>query len=528
MIRILSTLFFILCYCNTKAQDELRKTLNKGNYAVGFRSTVVFDYAQNFPYGVDTSLNIRKYPKPLIINIWYPAVTSGNAQMMPHNGYLEFQSPDKNISKWLNEYREYTENTIAEEVIGKEKSKFDDADKSQFNSFLQLKTIAVKESKALKGKFPLIVYYQGARASIEDNSPFCEMMASNGYVVLGASFQRGDGDNHGVGSTDDGIMDVAFLLSFAQKLPNVDWSHSAMVGHSLGAQTANYIAAKGNFPFDAMISLETTQEYYTDKDNRWNNFVPYVTSKAENVKVEFLFATNPPAIHELADKMKNANRYYLTIPDISHNDFIAQGVQRKYLRNKKNKTPASQIAYENAFGNYTKLCNYMLRFLNAKIKGDATAWNELMANRSARMGYNFFIEAMPAGMKLEDYAGETLPSPTPRQLKILIQSGKTDLAIEQINKTWEKKSKAAVYDPAFSYTMLDYLLHVDTGKAVKLYKAYTALLGDSLINAPFISTWQFHKRYGVKAEADAAFDRLYILNPDDKEKIRKILEKYAQ
>jgi hypothetical protein len=507
----------------SKAQDDIWTGLDKGKYSVGFQSTVSFDYSQNYPLCIDSAAGLKKYPKPLIINIWYPAINTNTPARMPRSGYLQLQSQDNKILNWIKKYVQYTEDALIDELFRKDKAKLDSVEKSLYASFMQYPTWATRNAKAADGKFPLIIYCQGSGGTIEDNSVLCEMLASHGYVVIGSSFQSNDDEYLGPGSVAKSTRDISFLLSFAQTLSYVDWMHSAFAGHSLGAQKANYFAAQGAMPFDAMIGLETTQEYYTQKDIRWDYFVPEVMKNSDYVKTEFLFATNPPAIHELADKMKNSNRYYLTIPNISHNDFISQGIQRKYLLYQKNKKSDAGLIYDLAKEKYIKLCNYLLSFLNAKLKNNPAVWNDLNRNDFLKMGHDFFIEKMPAGKSTDTYNSTENAIPTPRQLKFLILAGHVDTAVQLLNKFWEKDSIAPVYDATFSFAMIDYLISVDTVKAIQLYKAYQNILGDSAVNNEFIKLARAYR--SLKSISDVYANKLYALNPSGKDSIQMLLDK---
>ncbi len=78
-----------------------------------------------------------------------------------------------------------------------------------------------------------------------------------------------DGESLAAGEMKNSQNDIGFLLSYAKKLPYVDWMNTAFIGHSLGGQTANYTAVQGNMPFDAYVCMETTQEYHIDKSDLW-------------------------------------------------------------------------------------------------------------------------------------------------------------------------------------------------------------------------------------------------------------------
>src|SRR4029077_13966493 len=95
-----------------------------------------------------------------------------------------------------------------------------------------------------------------------------------------------------------------------------------------------------------------------------------------------LMAAGPDAFFELADSLERAHRYYLTIKDLGHNDYIAQGVfsrERRALARRDepvgsaDERAAEAAELERARAKYPALCGYLLRFLEAELKGDAAA-----------------------------------------------------------------------------------------------------------------------------------------------------------
>lgn len=506
------------------AQKEWKDRLPKGIRTAGFRQLIVTDISQDYPYFIDTSLGLSKrYPKPLLVNIWYPTSAPATSKKMVYQDYFSVKSPSKKLEKWLKNYLDYTRNTIASEVLGGDLPKYNETEIKRWQTFLQQKTNLVKDAPAAIGKFPLIIYHQGAGASFEDNSILCEMLAEHGYVVITSSNQRSDGDFQGVGGTLDGLLDITFLLKELRQFPFIDFSRVGMAGHSLGAQTANYIAARGNVPIDAMVCLETTQEYFTDRTKLWDYFVPFVSKGADLVKGDILFATDPGAVHELADKMINANRYYLTIPEISHNDYISQGLQHRFEVQLQKKDSASIAKYNKVLSDYTQLSTTILHFLNAKLKGETKDWEPLLTNQHNKIGHGFFYESLLARKKMEDYVN-SISYVSPRQIRFYLQSKQFDKAIGLIKNTWTSDPKHPIYNNTFSFSMIEYVLSVDTPNAIKLYNTYTSLLGDSIVDTKFVSWGKLISRIYSQETGKEIHNRLYILNPGNREKVIRLLE----
>ena len=173
-----------------------------------------------------------------------------------------------------------------------------------------------------------MIYHSGAGSSFEDNSVFCEYLASHGFVVLGSAFQRGDGTSLGTGPVEGSARDLEFLIAQARKLPGVDWEHIGLVGHSLGAQSALYYRSQANSPVDAVVSLDTTQDYRGLSDTSWEYFTTPVLKNAENFTCPLLMVADSHAFFELADALHASRRYYLTLRGMGHNDYISQGTDR--------------------------------------------------------------------------------------------------------------------------------------------------------------------------------------------------------
>ena len=92
--------------------------------------------------------------------------------------------------------------------------------------------------------------------------------------------------------------------------------------------------SRSNSAVDALVSLDTTQDYYPTADPRWGEMCTTVAKGRENMTGPLLMVANPHAFFQLADSLTSARRYYLTIKDLDHNDFIAQGVISRRLRHK--------------------------------------------------------------------------------------------------------------------------------------------------------------------------------------------------
>src|SRR5262249_24648069 len=166
--------------------------LPPGAHAVGFKSLWQLDYARRYNMTFDdkTAYAPGKAPRPILINLWYPALKAGDLKTMPHRDYLSIQSPDPQVAKFSAKLVEYDRGVIAKEIVGKPANELTDREKILLDQFLDTPTSCLRNATPAEGKFPLVIYHAGHGSSFEDNSVLCEFLASHGYVVIGSAFQE--------------------------------------------------------------------------------------------------------------------------------------------------------------------------------------------------------------------------------------------------------------------------------------------------------------------------------------------------
>src|SRR5262249_13175752 len=130
-----------------------------------------------------------------LVNLWYPASKSGEAERMPHRDYLGIRSHDPLLARFSTKLAEYNRAVIAKEVMGKKEAELNEREKSLLDEFLDTPTACIRDAAPARGSFPLVVYHSGAVSSFEDNSVLCEFLASHGFVVQGSAFQKRDGSS---------------------------------------------------------------------------------------------------------------------------------------------------------------------------------------------------------------------------------------------------------------------------------------------------------------------------------------------
>ena len=71
-------------------------TLTPGPYTVGFRSSWRLDpsRAYNRVFHDKSTYSSGKSPRPILINMWYPALPATHLDPMLHRGYLDIRSSE--------------------------------------------------------------------------------------------------------------------------------------------------------------------------------------------------------------------------------------------------------------------------------------------------------------------------------------------------------------------------------------------------------------------------------------------------
>lgn len=483
MNKFIFFLFMLSCY-NTAAQP-FEIPLDKGQYTVGFKTYWKFDHSRFYDAsGLDSTIKKQKAAKPVLLQVWYPAEKPvANTPMIYGKYLLPVQDPGT-VAGFYQSFISHGRQMAVKEIFGNEEKKLVPEESLLLQKVLSTKTNAYYSCKPVNKKFPLIIYHPGFGASLDDNILFCEFLASHGYIVISSSFFKDGGNAWGADGRMGSVRDISFILSNAAIWePNADLNNCAMMGHSAGAQAAHIAMAQGSLVFKAMVSMETTQEYHTLVNKLWNNFVTPTLLGIDRVKGDLLFIATPGAIFQLADSMKNANRYYYTIPGVRHNDFISQGIIHNYVKREMKKTNANDKDYAGVAADYRDICSLILSFFDSKLKNDTKTFELYYQKDITCTGTKLkCMEFMPKGRtNPEPYINREEP-PTIRQFRqLLVASPKA--GIDLMKKWYINDASLGIFDFSFAFAIVDELF--ETGRirdAVLLYSTYKELGGQLFVN----------------------------------------------
>jgi pimeloyl-ACP methyl ester carboxylesterase len=514
--------------------------LPPGPHAVGFKTSWQLDYSRRYNMTFDdkTTYAPGKAPRPILVNVWYPANKVRDATPMPYRGYLDIQSADPLLAKFSTKLVDYDRGIIAKEVMGKPAKEYTDREKRLLDQFLDTQTACIRNAPPAGGKFPLVIYHSGYGSSFEDNSVLCEFLASHGFIVLGSAFQepRGSSFNVDGGRTSGG--DMGFLIAHARQLPGADWSHVGVVGHSGGAHATLTFAAQANAPVDAVVSLDTTQDYHGLKAPGWEEMIATVKN-SKHFTCPLLMVAGPHAFFELADTLQKARRYYLTIKDMGHDDYISQGGigrERRYQLHHGDPKQTSQAraeekaALERARAGYQALCRYILRFLQAELKGDA-AGKEFLAKqyRDTRLGGDQpHVEYMPEGRTGADpYKEDSALPPTPRQLRPFLREQGVAKTIAVFKRFRKEAPSNPIYFPNFELNLVSDLLDQGKTRDAIAFRDYFRESGLDC-GKVFMRFGKSYQTRGARGTAARYYKMALALDPSDREAADKLKELSAK
>ena len=465
------------------AFGQLGSTLNLGSHKVGFEQKWLFDYGRTYKMKLPNGsfYGSKKSPRPILLNLWYPALPSKRTKPMPHSRYLDFAKANPEIKPWLTEYATYNRDTICNEVTGTSRKKLTAGQTEAWKKFLEHPTRCFLDAKPSTGKFPLVIYHPGYGSSVEDNAEFCEFLASYGYMVASSSYVDRDGDSFNIDAYSGSIGDINFLTTYLRQRPNVDWEHIGLIGHSGGAHTALKSRAVFGVAADAIVSLDTTEDYYSLDDPRWKFVQHDILPNLFRMKGPILMVANPYAYFALADKFKEADRHYFTVA-LGHNEFISQGVQRLRVMEpfaeltKKSETTKERKRVEDC---YRRLCEFTLGYFDANLKGNRRTLAQLEKTYSTTVvgGTLPHVEVVPKGTTtIPDFDPEKPGIPTPRQVRPLLAKIGPEKVAEIIRSKYEKSNPAPIFNPVFAYALEFELFKQNKGKDAEiLHAAYSSV-----------------------------------------------------
>jgi len=223
-----------------------------------------------FPVGVTTTVFVdtkrtdrfTKQPRTLVTEIWYPA--DNEARRMPKNKYSDFIPGG--VTPEIDELITKTYKMNAAQM-----------DQTYWNE-------AHRNAAVRKGRYPLVVFSHGNGGSRNQNTFWCDYLASHGYIIVSADhtgnaswtiidgkpirFQAAERNN----SAADRPLDVSYLLDKMIEWDKgadkrfkgrIDTENAAITGMSFGSFTAHWASDKDP-RFKAVIAMSGAPPSHTN------------------------------------------------------------------------------------------------------------------------------------------------------------------------------------------------------------------------------------------------------------------------
>ena len=356
----ISLLIIVIAFTATCSAQQIWPGLEKGKYDVGYKIEQLYDASRNFKISPDSPVIQR----PMQISIWYPAEAG---PLDSHRQFQEyywdhvsrFDFRASSLQKRNEELQEFLD------LIKKNGGKEEKA-RRIFASYC----MAITKAEHAPGRFPLVLYLPGRNSSAVSNSPLCEYLASNGFVVAAISSQ---GDKQpDVNGTKEGfdvlLKDLAFLREDLSLKSYVDKQKIALIGHSFGGMCATLYAL--DHDVDAVVNLDGSN-FAPGWQALFHSFPN--TIKPQLKAAYFHLMSDPPANsgfdHDTSffDKLK-ANAILGKIKGFGHGDYMGM-LSIFYLQAGMKPTmfPSDDMSFIGP--GYANCSRVILALLNLKLQG---------------------------------------------------------------------------------------------------------------------------------------------------------------
>lgn len=512
-IRIFLLCIFAVLRIPCFAQKKmLYPGIEKGKHDIGYQTIIDLDYSRtyNLVYPTDT-ISQRHDPRPIIINIWYPAQVSKKDKQMLYGDYIKVETQDETLKTFIKRIEDYNlKNSIFYSFY---LNKLSAEQNKKLKAQQELPVEVYKQAAPLKEKFPLVIYHAGLGGTLNDNTILCEFLASHGFVVVTSAFQGNDYKDVNLDwDLERSTRDLDFILNRIKGLPFIDFSKIAAVGHSYGAQAVLAYRTEDFSPISWLVILDTTMDYSVDGNPKgFERLTEKVYRKINNLDVPMLVFANPMATFRVIDSLKNSNRIYGTI-DLEHNDFTSlTSFSKKNGLMNRNENP------DTVWTKYTLIANYCLNFLRSNIYGDKSAMEFIASKRPFTNIYEV-PKGQKLGIKIPEYVDYTRP-PSEVQFQKLVYD-KNIQAIDKVISLHEDfRNEDLINETGYDWVKkdVDFAIHL-FNKNVEMYPgSFNAW--DSLGEAYMIK--------GDKESAIRNYKKSIELNPKNENGI-KMLEKLTR
>ncbi len=267
------------------------------------------------------------------------------------------------------------------------------------------------------------------------------------------------------------------------------------------------------------MSLDTTQDYHTLAGPGWHDMTKLLLENSSYVNGPLLMVADARALFQLADSLKHAERYYFTLKDHDHNDFIEQGIQRRTLKfEAKPGDRDLESALESARVGYESVCAYALDFFDVYLKNHTGRRDELITRfqQTEFGGEKPHVEFLPVGERRRNLIETHNVPPTLRQIRLIIAGRGIEATLALLKHWHEKEPRASIFEDDFGFAVVDECLGLGrTGDAIAMSRFYSSL--DAKFSKIFFRKGNGLRNAGLKHFASDYYKKACLLDPSDAE-----------
>lgn len=367
MKKISVALFLVLLTVTLIGEDyqvgDLSKGMQYGAYQVGFKTVQAYDFSRVFENIGDKSLNqVAGNPRPIQINIWYPAYVRKNDQVMKYNDYfkttiteLNFNSKDVDLfQKNVDEYLKMFDESESSILLSK--------------AMLNSDTRSYYKAKEVEERFQLILYTPGGGERAFENFSLIEYLVSHGYIVASVASIGSQSKEIKLDWLDleSSLRDMQFVYSYMRQQRNVNADRIGLIGFCMGSGVNNLFASRNPY-VKAIISFynELSQE---NQRKIVNNQRPLAYLNRDLKVLSFDIINN-----------KNRDNYYFE--NVLYHDILlfrlhnmSYQVFTSYYLHKLSPLPQLKdktVVYQET---YQLICQRSLEFLNMNFGTEKMDW----------------------------------------------------------------------------------------------------------------------------------------------------------
>jgi hypothetical protein len=305
--------------------------LDPGHHTVGFRSYWRRDWSRSWTPSVDPLG--RPFPtppaRPVRMNVWYPARSLSGSSMTIADYLDPAHTPGFEV-----EERVVRETDVGAVDRGGFRRMI--VPQALYDALLATPTAARQDATPAAGHFPVIVYALGQGDYTQEDIPFCEYLASHGYIVvsvpqLGTSPRRDVMFIHDPPSYDAQVSDLGFALAnVLHDFAGADSSRIGAVGMSMGGVYATLLALRnsavhvviGRDPSIVAVGAPYAYRYWESPEFDGARFRGHML---------ILYRQDSTPRARIVDSLRFADRELIRLPNVTHTDFTGYPQYSRHL-----------------------------------------------------------------------------------------------------------------------------------------------------------------------------------------------------